>query len=231
MTGPHFMRFDELRPKIVEAAAMLADARCDPIVFHCTANSMAEGMTGERHIVAAIKNATGGQAMTTASATMAAFEALAAKRIVFVSPYTRPSHERDLEFLEEAGLEIVGERNLGLSGSDAYCAMPAADWLQVMAEEKDDRTDVYFLSCANIRAIEALEEMEKILGRPVVTSNQVVIWQALRLAGVNDPLPRLGRLGAKAAAAADLVVAGRPLTSGLQGKTKMACPPQEGRIG
>ena len=59
---------------------------------------------------------------------------------------------------------------------------------------KDDRADVYFVSCANIRAIEVLEEMETMLEAPVVTSNQLVIWQALRLAGVDVPIPGLGRL-------------------------------------
>jgi maleate cis-trans isomerase len=38
--------------------------------------------------------------------------------------------------------------------------------------------------------------MEDILDAPVVTSNQLVIWQALRLAGINDPIPGLGRLAA-----------------------------------
>jgi maleate cis-trans isomerase len=29
---------------------------------------------------------------------------------------------------------------------------------------------------------------------PVLTSNQVVIWRALRLAGIDGPIPGLGRL-------------------------------------
>ena len=196
MTGPYFMALDELLPKVAEAARILADATCDTIVFHCTANSMAEGMAGEKRIAGAIEKATGLTAATTASATMAAFEALDAKRVVLVSPYSRPSHEHEIEFLEEAGCEIVGERNLGLGGSEAYSAMPASDWVDTLREMKNDKADVYFASCANIRAIEALEEMEEILDAPVVTSNQLVIWQAVRFAGIKDPIPGLGRLAA-----------------------------------
>ncbi len=47
-----------------------------------------------------------------------------------------------------------------------------------------ERADAYFVSCANIRAIDALDEMEDMLNRPVLTSNQVVLWQALRLAAM-----------------------------------------------
>lgn len=194
MTGPHFMALEQLLPKVAEASELLADASCDTIVFHCTANSMAEGLAGEKKIADAIESATGKKAATTASATMAAFEILEARRVVLVSPYPRPSHEHELEFLEEAGLEIVGERNLSLDGSTAYSAMPPSEWVDTMASMKNDKADVYFASCANIRAIEVLEEIEEILDAPVVTSNQLVIWNALRLAGIDDPLPGLGRL-------------------------------------
>lgn len=198
MTGPYFMALDELLPKVADAAAMLADAKCDPVVFHCTANSMADGVAGERRIAQAIADATGGKATTTAAATMAAFELLGAKRIVLVSPYTRETHQHELEFMEQAGIEVVGERNLGLSGSDAFCGMPPGDWVETMTAMKNDRADVYFVSCANIRAIEVIDDMEALLDRPVVTSNQLVIWQALRLAGIDDAVPGLGRLASAA---------------------------------
>jgi maleate isomerase len=201
MTGEYFMALDDLLPKVADASATLADAKCDPVVFHCTANSMAEGVAGEKRIVEAIEDATGGKATTTASATMAALRQLGAHCIVLVSPYERPTHEHELEFMDQAGIDVVGERNLGLRGSDAYCGMPPSDWIEVMTAMKNDRADAYFVSCANIRAIEVIEELEERLGRPVVTSNQVVIWQALRLAGIDQPVPGLGRLAAAGTAA------------------------------
>ena len=195
MTGAHFMPLDDLLPRVSEAAAMLADAKCDPVVFHCTANSMAEGIDGEKRIGAAIHAATGGKVTTTAAATMAALKALEASRIVLISPYTRKNHEHELIFMEQAGIEVVGDKNLGLTGSDAYCGMPAPEWVEMLKEMKNDRADAYFISCANIQAIDVIEELEALLNRPVLTSNQLVIWQALRLAGIKDAIPGLGRLG------------------------------------
>lgn len=196
MTGPHFMALEDLLPKVAEAARILADATCHSIVFHCTANSMAEGLAGEKRIAQAIEQATGLTAATTASATMGALQSLGARRVVLVSPYKRTTHEHEIEFLQEAGYEIVAERNLGLAGSEAYSAMPPSVWFETMAGMKTGDADVYFASCANIRAIESLEDMEEFLGAPVLTSNQLVIWQALRLAGITEPVPGLGRLAA-----------------------------------
>jgi maleate isomerase len=48
MTGATHVPLDQLMPRIVEATLALADARCDVIVFHCTASSMEAGLEGER---------------------------------------------------------------------------------------------------------------------------------------------------------------------------------------
>jgi maleate cis-trans isomerase len=58
--------------------------------------------------------------------------------------------------------------------------------------------DGYFLSCTNTTQIEAIEELEAALGKPVVSSNQAVLWGAVRRLrarlGNDAAMPRLGRL-------------------------------------
>ena len=194
MTGPHRGPIAQLIPRLEEAAAALVDAKCDVVAFHCTANSMAEGLDGDRKIAATLAQATGRKVTTTASATLAALRTLGARRIVLVSPYRRAAHQHEIDFLSEAGFEIVAERNLDMRASDDYCTAPPALWRDLLTGMRDDRADAYFASCANICAIDVVDELERTLGRPVLTSNQVVLWQALRLAGIDDPVPGIGRL-------------------------------------
>ena len=52
----------------------------------------------------------------------------------------------------------------------------------------------YFISCANIHSIDVIEDLEKALQRPVVTSNQAALWCALRTIGLPDIIPALGSL-------------------------------------
>ena len=52
MTGTNRLAFDQLLPRIEDAARALTDARGDVVVFHCTANSMEGGKTGEEQILA-----------------------------------------------------------------------------------------------------------------------------------------------------------------------------------
>jgi maleate cis-trans isomerase len=50
------------------------------------------------------------------------------------------------------------------------------------------------ISCGNLRSFEAIEALETDTGLAVVTSNQAGLWQALRMAGINDRLRHIGRL-------------------------------------
>ncbi len=194
MTGAFAAPIAQLMPRIVEAAEMLADARCDVIGFHCTATSMEEGIAGDRAIIAAIAEATDQTTTSTATAVLAALQAVGAQRIALITPYVEATHRQELSFLREAGFEVARDRCLGLSGSDAYIGVPPEAWIAASATQQDDALDAYMLGCTNVRSIEVIDEIEAALNRPVVTSNQAMLWQSLRLAGRTDRLPGLGRL-------------------------------------
>lgn len=194
MTGPHRLPPADLLPRIAEAAQALGDAQCDIVVFHCTASSMEAGLVAERRVVDLIRQATGRRACTTATAVLAALEALDARRLVLVTPYTQQANDHEIAFLAEAGLEVLRDRALALGGSDAYIAAAPALWLQATEEERDSRAEAYFLSCTNIHSLEVIPELEARLDRPVLASNQATLWYCLRALGFADRVPGLGLL-------------------------------------
>ncbi len=97
MTGAHRLPIDRLLPRVEEATAMLTDARCDVVAFHCTANSMAAGAAGEAGLLAALCRAGAPHATTTATAIRHAFETLGARRIVLLTPYNAQTTEEEAE--------------------------------------------------------------------------------------------------------------------------------------
>ena len=194
MTGAHRLAFEELLPRIEEAAHALVDARCDVVAFHCTANSMQGGTAGEGEILAALARAGARRATTTITAIVRAFDALAARRIVLVTPYSAATTEHEAEFLRAAGYDVLSAQGFALDGSDAYCATPPSFWRdRVLAAQRAD-ADAYLVSCANISVFGVIAELERRLGRPVVTSNQAALWCALRMLGFSDVVPELGSL-------------------------------------
>ena len=50
------------------------------------------------------------------------------------------------------------------------------------------------LSCTDMRSVEAVADLEATLGKPVITSNQAMMFEALCLLGLPDPLTGFGQL-------------------------------------
>jgi maleate isomerase len=201
MTGPNRMGHDQLIPRVEEATRALADAKCDVVAFHCTANSMEEGQDGEARILAALKGSGAHHATTTATAIRRALDALRARKIVLITPYSQAVTDHEADFLKAAGYDVIHAKGYDLAGSDAYCATPPDVWRDRAIAAAHPDADVYFLSCANISVFGIIEALEARLGRPVITSNQTVIWDALARLNWSDCRGCPGRLFATAAVA------------------------------
>ena len=181
-------------PKIVEAAQLLNDARCDVIVYHCTSKSMGSGTFAGTRVTDAIKQATGRLSATTATAVVAALQGLRAKKVVLVSPYRQSSNDLEKDFLAETGIRVLRDRALDLPAPDGMCGATPEVWINVTLQEQHPEADAYFLSCTNIQSVEAIAELEARLRKPVVTSNQATLWYSLRVCGLPDDMPGVGEL-------------------------------------
>lgn len=54
--------------------------------------------------------------------------------------------------------------------------------------------DGIFISCTDFRSIEILQALENDIGKPVVSSNQALMWKMLQLARVHESIEDFGRL-------------------------------------
>ncbi len=179
MTGAQRVPLEQLTPRLVEAAAALVDAKCDVVTFHCTANSTDEGTEGEARILAALKQAGVAKASSTATAVRRALDVFEARRIVLVTPYSQAVTDHEAEFFKGIGVEVLVAKGHNLAGSDAYCAAPPSFWREKTLAARHPKADLYFVSCANISAFKVIDELERQLERPVISSNQVVVWDQI----------------------------------------------------
>jgi maleate isomerase len=193
MAGKFRKPLEDLKPALVEAAEALSDVRPALVVFHCTANSMEKGLAHEATIVDIVEQASGCPTISTAQALTQAFDRVGIKKLVLISPYVKATNEHEVKYLAEAGYTVVHELGLGLE-SQAYAKVTPEEWKKVVKENARDDADGYFLSCTNTRMIEAVDDLERDLGKPVVNSNQAVLWTCLNKLGIRHSGVRLGRL-------------------------------------
>jgi len=178
---------------VEDAARLLADARVDRIVFHCTAVTTFSPESGPA-IRQRITAATGIPGLVTSDALAAAFQVLQIRRVVLLSPYIAQVHQREIAFIEHLGLNVVGEAALGIDTNDAMARLSPKDLEEWALTQRNSETDGYFLSCTALRTAELIARLEQRLGRPVLTSNQAMIWFALRDAGVGNADAAWGQL-------------------------------------
>jgi maleate isomerase len=200
MTGPHHASLQDLLPRLAEAAANLADADCDLIVFNCTSSSMSEGSDGERQVVSAMQQASGRRITTAGAAVRRAMLALPARKVALATPYSEQSTARVAAFVRAAGMDVVKARALQFPTSDDSCGTPSSYWMEIVENLASTDADTIFLSCANIDTFSIIEEIEHRFGRQVVTTNQAVLWDSLRQLGFSERIAGIGRLGSIPAA-------------------------------
>jgi maleate cis-trans isomerase len=196
VAGPPSRTVAELTDEIAHAAGTLADAHPDLIVFHCTHTSMKEGADGEARIISLIRKTTGIDALSTSSLVNDALRTLGLRRLVVLSPYQ--SNDNIIDYLAAAGFTVVNDVALRCNTAADFEAITPQRWLELAKEADRPDADGIFLSCTNTTQIEAVAAIEEALGKPVVNSNQAVLWGCLKrlkpkLGGV-PPMPDLGRL-------------------------------------
>ena len=179
---------------VPDAASLLCDAGVAAIGLACTGASMLGGPGGERALSERIGNATGLPATNTVEALLEAFAALRIRRIGLFSPFDDRFNAQEVAMLEEAGIGVV--RTVGLSIADPRrCAdIEPGTFVDEAHEADHPDVDALFLSCANLRAMEAAGYLEARIGKPVITSNGAVLWAMLRIARIPGRVASVGRL-------------------------------------
>lgn len=183
----------EMAEEIAMSAKLLSDVAPDLIVFHCTDTSMTQGPQGEGRILEIVREASGIEAVATSRLVLEALQALGLHRVVLLSPYK--SNQAVIGYLRATGFAVVHDVALGLEALQ-FAEVTPRQWVELARKHDRPDADGIFLSCTNTTQIEAIVDIERTLGKPVVNSNQAVLWGCVRrLRAAFDPLPPMPGLG------------------------------------
>lgn len=187
---------DLLRAGLRDACALLAEAEIHALAFACTAPS---AVSPRADMEGLMSQAGGGlPAATAAAAVVDALNALSARRVVLVSPFSAAVTQHEADFLAREGLQVLGQHSLGHGTWQpgvklAIHRIPPDQVRDAVLQLDHAGADAIVLSGTSLVTFPVLEQIEAGAGKPVVTSNQALLWSTLRKARVRDALP-LGRL-------------------------------------
>lgn len=180
---------------LAEPLRLLQGVRPDVILYGCTSATLSHGPAFDRQLAQTIAAQSGAKTVTAAGALVHALKSLDIARIGFASPYVPGLNDRAIAFLASEGIETVSRADVvGRLDNEGQGAM-SPDEVAALARRADSpQAEALVLSCTDMRSVEAIDRIESALGKPVVTSNQAMMFQAMGLAGIADPLQGYGQL-------------------------------------
>jgi maleate isomerase len=141
-----------------------------------------------------VKGNPGARPTSLVGGVISALRALKAKSIAVATPYLDEINAKEAVYLERAGFEVIDIEGLNLE-KDSDMVRVTPNYILEFAQAVDHpRADALFISCGALRSLDIVDELEQRIGKPVVVSNQAMIWDTWRLAGIKDQIDGYGRL-------------------------------------
>lgn len=170
-----------------EAAHGLVPLRPDVAIWACTSGSFVDGRSHAELQAEAIGRVVGCPASSTSLAFASALELLDARRVALVASYPEPAARAFVSFLREFGVKVQE-----LVWLDAPAGPDAAQFGvdRIVAAARSlvlTGIEAILVPDTAMPGFETKRALEEACGRPVITANQVTIWEALRLSGKSFP--------------------------------------------
>ena len=178
---------------MAEAASILQPGvPPDVVCYACTSGSI---VLGEDRVMAEIKRgAPWAEPATLVTGVVNALRCLEARKIVVATPYLDEINAMEADFLVDKGFDVLDIQGLNIEDGEAMGRI-TRDCLRDFALSVDrPDADAIFFSCGGIRTIDVVQEIEDAAGKPVVCSNQAMMWDCLRRAAIADRIEGYGRL-------------------------------------
>ncbi|MDE0242334.1 MAG: arylmalonate decarboxylase [bacterium] len=173
-------------------AARLLPERLDAIAYVCTSGSIAAGEAAVERAIRSAQPETSPLALVTC--VVDAMRHLGIARVAVGTPYLDEVNRMEAAFLEDRGFDVSSMRGLGIARGRDMTRVEPRDIVRLALDVCTSNCDGIFLSCTALRAVEVIETIEDETGKPVVTSNQALVWRMLRQIGIHDSTSGPGRL-------------------------------------
>jgi maleate cis-trans isomerase len=172
----------------------LRHAGADAVVWACTSGSFVYGWDGAQEQVRALAQTAGMPASSTSFAFAHAVRELGVRRVAVGATYPEDVARLFAEFLRSAGVEVVSVNSSGIITAAEVGTWGEAELLALARNSDHLDAEALLLPDTALHTAAHIPALEKELGKPVLTANQVTVWEALRLADRRVNAPELGAL-------------------------------------
>jgi maleate cis-trans isomerase len=166
----------------------------EAVVWACTSGSFVYGWEGAHEQVRGLALAAGMPASSTSFAFVHAVRELEAGRVAIGATYPSDVAGLFADFLHAAGVTVTGVRGAGIITAAEVGTWGEEEVFALAREADAEDAEAVLLPDTALHTAAHIPALEKELGKPVLTANQVTVWEALRLTDRRVNAPALGAL-------------------------------------
>jgi maleate isomerase len=171
---------------------ILPDQKLDCVAYGCTSGTIAAGYNSIFEKVNAAKPNT--KVTTPITAAIKALKKLNINKISIFTPYTNEINNSVVEYFKNENFEI-NELSYFDIPSDLDIGKVDDKYLfDVLSKINLNDSDALFVSCTALPVLSLINDLEKKLGKFVVSSNQALIWDSLNQINSNINVVGYGKL-------------------------------------
>lgn len=183
-------------PRLLAGAEAIGDP-LDAISWACTSGSFVFGWDGAHTQVADLCRATGLPASSTSLAFVRACRTLSLTRVSVAASYPQDVAEHFTAFLAAGGVEVVSMSSHGIHTAAQVGTLERGDVAALVAGAGGHGGQAILVPDTAMHTLAHLEHLEQVAGVPVLTANQVTVFDALALIGMQFRLDGFGALFAR----------------------------------
>jgi len=190
-TTPENLR--KMGPLISDAAALILPSEpLEAICYSCTSASVVVGDTEIEDFIHQVRPNV--PVVTPSGSARQAFAALNVTKISVLTPYLVETSQLMAYYFERHGLEIMRFDCLGLEDDSNMARVDHATIIKAALATDTPETQAFFLSCTAMQSVDVIAQIEKLTGKPVVTSNQASAWAMANYARIKISEENWGQL-------------------------------------
>jgi maleate cis-trans isomerase len=180
--------------RLADRVGQLKEHDIDAVVWACTSASFIYGWDGARQQVEELSQMTGRPASSTSFAFAHAVQALDVHRLAVGATYPEDVADYFVRFLQASGAEVIQVSGRGIITAAEVGTLGREQVLELARSNDHPDADAVLLPDTALHTAAWLDELEEAVGKPVLTANQVSVWEGLRLVGDTRPRNGLGSL-------------------------------------
>ncbi|OQR64937.1 decarboxylase [Streptomyces maremycinicus] len=197
--GEDAHRVDALRrtgapERLAKGVEQLRLAGAEAIVWACTSGGFVHGWEGAQEQVRALATSAGMPASSTSFGFVHAAREIGAGRVAVAATYPDDVAALFADFLRAGGVEVTGVHSAGIVTASEVGTWGEAEVFALARAVDEPDARAVLLPDTALHTAAFLPALEKELGKPVLTANQVTVWEALRLTDRRVNAPGLGAL-------------------------------------